>query len=75
MIQNRASQIKERHTFPSFIVYPKYNRCKCWGIGIIWHCRIILVALILSKDYLFVLYRVHRLQNLALRQEIDFAYQ
>jgi hypothetical protein len=69
MIQTKASEVKEqilveRHTFPSFIVHPEYNRRKRWGIGVIWHCRIILVALVLSKDYLFVLYWVHRLQNL-----------
>jgi hypothetical protein len=71
-ISSQRQILVERQTFPSFVVYPKYNRCKCWGIGVIWHCRIILVALILSKDYLFVLYRVHRLQNLTLPQEIDF---
>lgn len=53
-------------TLPSFVVYPQYNRCKSRGVGVIWHSRVILVAIILSDDYLFMLYRLHRLQNLAL---------
>jgi hypothetical protein len=53
-------------TLPSFIVHPQYNRCISRGVGVIWHSRVILVAIILSDDYLFMLYRLHRLQNLAL---------